>query len=68
MAGRRVCIVEDVVTTEGQVLLSAADLRRLGADICGVLCVIERDPMGRAGMAPEGLELRALFTGADLTG
>ncbi len=68
VAGRRVCVVEDVVTTGGQVSLSAAELRRLGADICGVLCVIERDPGGRPRLAAERLELRSLFTSADLTG
>lgn len=64
--GRRVCIVEDVVTTGGQVLLSAADLRRLGADVRAVLCVIERDPRRRAALAAEGLDLVALFTAEEL--
>ncbi len=66
VAGRRVCIVEDVITTGGQVLLSARDLRRLGAGLTHVLCVVERDPAGRAALAAEGLTLTALFTGAEL--
>ena len=64
--GRRVCVVEDVVTTGGQVLLSAADLRRSGADVRAVLCVIERDPRGRENIVAEGLQLISLFTGGDL--
>lgn len=43
--GRKVCIIEDVVTTGGQVVLSTADLRSLGALITDVLCVIHRGPV-----------------------
>ena len=39
---KRVCIIEDVITSGGQVLLSAADLRSVGASLNGVLCVINR--------------------------
>lgn len=54
------------MTTGGQILLSARDLRQLGAEIVGVLCVVQRDPAGRAVLAAEGLPLTALFTAADL--
>jgi orotate phosphoribosyltransferase len=40
--GRNVCIIEDVITSGGQVVLSTADLRSLGAVISNVLCVINR--------------------------
>jgi orotate phosphoribosyltransferase len=33
VAGRRVLVVEDVVTSGGQIVLSTADLRGLGADV-----------------------------------
>lgn len=40
--GKKVCIIEDVITTGGQVVLSTQDLRKLGAIITDVLCVIHR--------------------------
>ena len=33
LTGKKVCIIEDVVTTGGQIILSAADLKQLGAQI-----------------------------------
>lgn len=64
--GKKVCIVEDVVTTGGQVLLSAKDLRDYGAKVESVLSVIERDPEGRSNLEQEGLELTSLFQMKDL--
>jgi len=40
--GKNVCIIEDVITSGGQVILSAADLRAIGAKIQTVVCVINR--------------------------
>ena len=40
---RRMVIIEDVVTSGGQILLSAAELRALGAVIDTVLCVVDRE-------------------------
>lgn len=63
--GRRVLIVEDVITTGGQVLDSAAALHAEGAELIGVFCVIDRsDNHHRLGQA--GLELTALFDAGDL--
>ena len=66
LKGRKIIIVEDVVTSGGQVLLSAKDLRALGAEIIGVVCVIDREQGGREALAKEGLELRPLFTRKEL--
>jgi len=63
--GRRVLIVEDIVTTGGQVVLSARDLRDRGAHLLGALCVIDRSG-GQHRLAAEGLELISLFTADDL--
>jgi len=65
-AGKKVCVIEDVVTTGGQIVMSANDLRKLGADIEYVLCVIERDIKGRENLKKEGLELISLFTMEEL--
>jgi orotate phosphoribosyltransferase len=64
--GKNVCIIEDVVTTGGQIILSAADLKQLGAQMKYVLCVIERDIKSRENIRENGLELISLFTMADL--
>ncbi len=61
-AGRRVTIVEDVVTTGGQIVLSATDLRALGAHITDALCVINRNSTTPAPLTEAGLTLTALLT------
>jgi len=64
--GARLCIVEDVVTSGGQILLSTADLRGLGAKVETALCVIDRQSGGAEALAADGIELRALFSASDL--
>jgi len=64
--GRQVTVVEDVVTTGGQVLLSCADLRARGALVGTVLCVIDREAGGPEAFAGDGLALRALLTMSQL--
>lgn len=65
-AGRRVTIVEDVVTTGGQIVLSTEALRELGAEVTDALCVINRNETTPAGLTDAGLILHALLTSADL--
>jgi orotate phosphoribosyltransferase len=64
--GRRLAIVEDVVTSGGRVIDSCRELRARGADIAAVLCVIDREAAGRANLTSEQLELRSLFTMSEL--
>jgi len=64
--GRQVLVVEDVVTSGGQVIISADDLRRLGARVDHALCVIDRQEGGAEALAVQGIELISLFTRADL--
>ncbi len=66
--GARLLVVEDVVTTGGQVVTSVADLRDLGAEVSHALCVIDRESGGTGALAGIGVELRSLFTMADLRG
>ena len=68
--GRRLLVVEDVITTGGQVVASAQQLRGLGATVEEVLCVIDRRPPGAGpGLLDEaGLRLTALFDLEDLLG
>ena len=66
VAGRRVLVVEDVVTSGGQVVISTAELRKLGAHVDHALCVIDRQEGGSEALAEAGITLRALLTRADL--
>ena len=59
---QKVCVIEDVVTTGGQIILSANDLRKMGAQIESVLCVILRGMNSSDILQKEGLHLIPLFT------
>jgi orotate phosphoribosyltransferase len=67
VAGRRVLVVEDVVTSGGQVVISTGELRKLGAHVDHALCVIDRQEGGAAALAAEGITLRALLNREDLS-
>ena len=66
IAGRRLTVVEDVVTSGGQVVISCGDLRERGAVVEHALCVIDREAGGPAALADLGVELRALYTMTEL--
>ena len=66
IVGKRVTVVEDVITTGGQVVISTNDLRALGANVEHVLCVIDRSPDHGAALTAEGLQMHALLTRAQL--
>ena len=60
--GKRLCVIEDVVTTGGQALESVRELRALGAVIHAVLRLICRGDDEAAGpFEKEGLKLIRLF-------
>jgi orotate phosphoribosyltransferase len=64
--GKRLCLIEDVVTTGGQVLLSTDDLRNAGAIVKDVLCVIYRGQGDPQKVTDKGLSLQHLFTMQEL--
>ena len=66
VSGSRVLIVEDVVTSGGQIVISARQLRDLGAEISDALCVIDRQEGGVRTLAAGGIRLHALLTRKDL--
>jgi orotate phosphoribosyltransferase len=66
VAGRRVLVVEDVITSGGQVALSTADLRERGGVIDEALCVVDREEGGAENLAKHGVRMRALFTADEL--
>jgi orotate phosphoribosyltransferase len=64
--GQNLVIIEDVVTTGGQVIASATELRKLGATVRDVICVIDRELGGPESLRQHALNLRALFTASEL--
>lgn len=64
--GRRLLVVEDVVTTGGQVAMSTRLLRDAGALIDAAICVIDRREPGSSAFGEAALDLHALFTSEDL--
>ena len=62
VAGRRLVVIEDIVSSGGQVVSSCRALRERGAEIVAVLCVVDRESGGAATITSEGLELRSAFT------
>ncbi|MCJ7670914.1 MAG: orotate phosphoribosyltransferase [Acidimicrobiia bacterium] len=61
LEGRRVTVVEDVVTSGGQIVTSCGDLRERGAVVEHALCVIDREAGGPDALRAIGVELRPLF-------
>ena len=59
---KKVCLIEDVITTGGQVVISTNDLRKEGAVIDTVLCVIDRSGGKTEKLKETGLTHKALFT------
>lgn len=66
--GKRVLVVEDVITTGGQVVASTGDLRDRGAAVHDVLCVIDRSAGNHQKLDEVSLRVRSLFTMEDLGG
>ena len=64
--GRKLVVIEDIVTSGGAILDAVKVLREAGAEIDTVLCVIDRQSGGREKLAAVGLELRQLFTMSEL--
>ncbi|HXW82522.1 MAG TPA: orotate phosphoribosyltransferase [Acidimicrobiales bacterium] len=71
VSGRRLVVIEDVITTGGQVVMSTEELRARGAVVDTVVCIIDRRPPGStspASIAQAGLSLRSVFTLEEILG
>jgi len=66
VVGRRVTLVEDVITTGGAVRDAARALRDAGATVAVVVCAIDRSPEGENPLADTGLRVRPVLTKAQL--
>lgn len=63
---KKLLIIEDVVTSGGQIILSVEELRNRGAIVEKAICVIDREQGGRGNLANHGIELFPLFTMSEL--
>ncbi|MGH3411517.1 MAG: orotate phosphoribosyltransferase [Marmoricola sp.] len=66
VAGQRVTLVEDVITTGGAVRNATVALRQAGAQVETVVCAIDRSPEGENPLADVGLDVRPVLTKAEL--
>jgi orotate phosphoribosyltransferase len=66
VAGRRVTLVEDVITTGGAVRNATLALRDAGATVETVVCAIDRSPGDANPLADVALEIRSVLTKAHL--
>ena len=66
LTGKRLVIVEDVITSGGQVIESTRELENLGAKIALVVCVVDRESGGKEKIAEAGHTMKALFTMSEL--
>ena len=64
--GDKVVIIEDVLTTGGQVLESVQSLRDAGAEVVKIVAIIDRQEGARENLQNAGLVFEALFTTRDL--
>jgi len=64
--GKRLVLIEDVVTSGGAILDGTKALRERGAIVEDVVCVINRESGGVENLAEAGLTLHYLFTKSEL--
>ncbi len=64
--GEIAVVIEDIITTAGQVATSIEQMRKLGLIIKDVLCVIDREQGGKEKLKEIGCSLTALFQMSEL--
>ena len=64
--GEKVVVIEDVITTAGQVSSSIGEIRKLNLIIENVICVIDRQQGGKENLKRIGCSLHCLFTMEEL--
>ena len=64
--GDTVLIIEDVLTTGGQVLEAVKSLESAGAKVAGILGVLDRQEGARQNIESAGYKFESLFTTSDL--
>jgi orotate phosphoribosyltransferase len=62
LIGRKLVLIEDVVSSGGAISDAAAKLRADGIPVAVALCVIDRETGGKEALAMIGIELRGLYS------
>ena len=62
----RAVVIEDVITSGGQVCESIEEMRKLGLVVNDALCVIDREQGGEGNLAKIGCTMRSLFRQQEL--
>jgi orotate phosphoribosyltransferase len=65
-AGDKIVLIEDIVTSGGQVVEAAKALKDAGLNLLKVIVVIDREEGGRQAIESAGITFDALFTTTDL--
>jgi len=66
VAGDRVVVIEDVITTGGSALKAVEAVRAAGGSVVGVLAVVDREEGGRDAIEAAGLEVESLARAAEI--
>ncbi len=64
--GRKVVLVEDVVTSGGAALEAVDALREAGLEVRTAVCVVDREEGGVDGLARRAVRLRSLFRASEI--
>ncbi len=64
--GQTIVVIEDVITTAGQVCISVKEMRQAGLVVPHVICAIDRQQGGAEKIAELGCTFSAVLTQADL--
>lgn len=65
LAGARVLLLEDVVTTGGSVLKAAAALRNAGGEVAHAAVIVDREEGGVEALGAQGIRLHPIFRAGD---
>lgn len=66
LAGDRVVVIEDVITTGGSALKAVEVVRAAGGHVVGVLSVVDREEGGREAVEAAGLEVASLALASEI--
>jgi len=64
--GDKVVLIEDIVTSGGQVVEAVKTLKDVGLEVLKVIVIIDREEGGREAITAAGIQMDALFTTTDL--
>jgi orotate phosphoribosyltransferase len=66
VAGDRVVVIEDTITTGGSARKAVEAVRAAGGTVIGVLALVDREEGGREALEAEGLDVLALTRAAEI--